>query len=110
MAKLNARGWELYKKWEQIYEDELHRLQAEKNDPDFTEGWCIIDTYDFVKTVEDEVGLLVFGYDEGIGAYFGFWEEHGGDDDICFRDVEGREYTFAEVEKLVVPYYDEYYG
>ena len=110
MAKLNAKGWELYKEWERIYEDELHRLQDEMHDPDFVEGWCIIDDYRFVKTVEDQVGLLVFGYDEGVGAYFDFWTEHGGENEICFTDINGKDYTFAEVEKLVVPYYENYYG
>lgn len=109
MAKLTEEGWELFRKWEKIYEDERERIASELNDPDYTEGWCIIDNYDFVKTVEDEVGLLIFGYDEGIGSYFEFWEAHGEPNDVCFTDINGHDYTFAEVEKLVVPYYTEYF-
>lgn len=62
--KLNDKGWELYYKWESIYEAELKRLQEERNDPDYFDGWCIIDNSDFVKNIDDLVGLLCFGDDD----------------------------------------------
>ena len=63
LASLNEAGWELYSEWEMIYHAELNRLRAEQNDPDFHEGWCIIDNEHFVRNIEDEVGLRIFGYD-----------------------------------------------
>lgn len=104
---MNAKGWELFKKWEAIYEKELQLLREEMNDPEYEEGWSIIDDYDFVKTIDDEIGLLVFGYDDGIDYYFDFWEQHGGLNEVCFTDIDGNDYTFAEVKERIVPYYEE---
>lgn len=107
MAKLNEKGWKKFNEWNAIYEKELERLRVELNDPDYFEGWCIIDNYDFVKTIEDEIGLLIFGYDESIGWYFDEWDNYA--DDVCFRDINGKEYTFKEVEEAMQPYYEDYW-
>ena len=105
MLTLNKKGWEMFDKWQSIYEEELKRLREEMNDPDYTEGWCIIDNYNHVKTLEDEVGLLIFGYDEHIDSYFDEWR--GVWEDGFFRDAFGKEYTLAEVEQACMPFYEK---
>lgn len=59
--KLNAKGMEIYKVWERKYYDELDRIRKETNDLDYEEGWCIVDN---PKTLDDEIGILIFGYDD----------------------------------------------
>lgn len=108
MATMNKRGQELYNKWDAIYRAELEKLRAEKNDPEYQEGWCIIDDYEHVKTLKDEVGLLVFGYDDCLNYYFDEWRDEYASGEGFFRDVYGREYTLAEVEAACAPYYDDY--
>lgn len=107
MAKLNEKGWKKFNEWNAIYEKELERLRIELNDPDYFEGWCIIDDYDHVKTIEDEVGLLVFGYDENIDWYFDEWRDIYKDDEAFFTDINGKDYTLKEVEDAIRPYYSE---
>lgn len=107
MAKLTKQGWEKFHEWEKIYDAELKRLQEELNDPDYFEGWCMINNYDFVKTLDDEVGILIFGYEEAIGWYFDEWEKYK--DEVCFTDINGVNYTFQEVENAVIPYYTGFY-
>ena len=107
MAKLTEKGWEKFNEWYKNYQTELERLRLLYNDKDYEEGWSIIDNYDYVKTLDDEVGLLIFGYDESIGYYFDEWEKYI--DDVCFVDINGVEYTFRQVEEAVEPYYTEYY-
>lgn len=106
MARLNAKGWELFYKWEQLYNNELERMRKELGDQEFVEGWCILDNYDCVKTLDDEVGLLIFGYDEHIDNYFNDWR--GVWDDGFFKDASGKEYSLEEVERACLPYYEEY--
>lgn len=62
--KLNKSGVEVYNKWSGIYNSELEKLRTENNDPDFCEGWCIIDDDSHIHNIEDEIGLLIFGYDD----------------------------------------------
>lgn len=62
--KLNAKGWKIFDKWDGIYADELERLRKEKNDSDYIEGWCIIDDDDHVKTIDDAIGISIFGDDD----------------------------------------------
>ena len=58
---LNAKGMEIFNIWERKYYDELERIRKETNDPDYEEGWCIID---YPETLEDEIGILIFGDDD----------------------------------------------
>lgn len=62
--KLNKQGQKLYDKWEHIYYDELVKIREQTNDPDFCEGWCIIDDWDHIHNIDDEIGLLIFGYED----------------------------------------------
>lgn len=103
--KLNKAGCKLFNEWDRKYRAELARLQKELNDPEYTEGWCIIDNYDYVKTVSDEVGLLVYGYDDCLMAMFDEWRGMGWNNNDFFADSYGVEYTIDEVEKLARKYF-----
>ena len=62
--KLNAKGEALYDKWERIYWEEITKQREQRGDPDFCEGWCIIDDWDHIHDINDEIGLLIFGYED----------------------------------------------
>ena len=62
--KLNEKGKALADKWYGIYRDEIHKIREETNDPGYDEGWCVIDDYDHIRSVEDECGVLLQGYDD----------------------------------------------
>lgn len=104
--KLNKKGEKLYNKWQNIYVEELTKQREQRGDPEWFEGWCIIDDYDHIQTLEDEVGLLVFGYDGCLENYFEQWREHYENDECFFRDAFGKGYTLAEVEQACMPFYD----
>lgn len=74
----------IYNEWETKYHNELERLQKEMNNPDYHEGWCIIETGDFVKTLDDVVGLMIFGYDDNALGTIDEWIENDGEDDTYF--------------------------
>ena len=100
---MNKKGFELYKKWEAIYYKELERLQ--KEDPDFEEGWCIIDNDNFVKTADDLVGLLLFGYDDNIFNVIDEWKKYdlvGGTD----RLYDNIDLTVDELAERLKEYFD----
>ena len=44
-----------------MYEAELEKRTQE--DPDFFEGWDIINDSDHIKTIDDAADLLIFGYE-----------------------------------------------
>lgn len=62
--ELNKQGQKLYDKWEHIYFDELTKIREQTGDPDFCEGWSIIDDWDHIHDIDDEIGLLIFGYED----------------------------------------------
>lgn len=104
---MNELGKALYNKWDRIYRGELQRIRAERNDPEYIEGWCIIDNYDFVKTLEDEVGLLIFGYDDGLPQMFeNQWPKIYREDEYFFTDINGKDYTLKEVKEKCKLYFD----
>lgn len=104
--KLNAKGKELYKIWEHNYHKENDNLGGNYANGDIVEGWCIIDNDDYVKTLTDECGLLVFGYDDNAINTIDEWIEDWGADDVCFTDIDGKTYTFAEVKAELLKYFE----
>ena len=80
--KLNKSGWELYSKWQDIYFDELNKQRAELNEPDYIEGWCIIDDDEHCPTIDDYVGLAVYGDDDD--AIYHILENYRPDDHYAY--------------------------
>lgn len=104
--KLNAKGNELYKIWEQNYHKENDILGGDYANGDIVEGWSIIDNDDYVKTLTDECGLLIFGYDDNVVNVIDEWIEDYGADDVYFKDIDGKFYTFAEVKAELLKYFE----
>jgi len=96
--KLNAKGMELYNKWEGIYYDELEKQRKERNDPEWIEGWCIIDDNEHCPTIEDYVGLAIFG-DNDDAIYHVLDNFNAGD-----RYAYG--YTAEQFVEMLKPYFD----
>ena len=99
--KLNAKGNELYNIWEQNYHKENDRLGGNSANGYFVEGWCIIDNDNYVKTLTDECGLLIFGYDVDAIWTVNEWIEMYGADDVIF---EG--YTCADIKVELLKYFE----
>ncbi len=104
--KLNDKGNELYDIWYANYRKENDNLGGDYANGDIVEGWCIIDNNDYVKTLTDECGLLVFGYDDNAINVIDEWIEDYGADDVCFTDIDGKTYTFAEVKAELLKYFE----
>ena len=107
IMKLNDKGIKKYNAWEKIYEMELDRLRILMDDPDYFEGWSIVDNDLFVRTFDDLIGLLVFGYGEDIGWNIEEWKTIYKPEDIFFEDVDGKKHTVEEtINELMTCYED----
>lgn len=104
--KLNAKGNELYKIWEQNYCNENDNLGGDSANGDYVEGWFIIDNDDYVKTLTDECGLLIFGYDDDVFGIVDEWIELYGADDVIFTDYYGNKYTCADIKTELLKYFE----
>lgn len=82
MFKLTEKGIAERDRMEQKYYAELGVLRKEKNDPEYLEGWCIIDTDKYIKTLDDEIALLVYGYDDDVLDTISEWNDLYGDEPI----------------------------
>lgn len=102
--KLNAKGKELYDIWERNYCEENDRLGGNSAKGDYIEGWCIIDNDDYVKTLTDECGLLIFGYCDDAMYVVEEWMENCNcsGEDICAYD-----FTFTEVLDELKKYFED---
>ena len=74
----------IYNEWATKYDNELERLKKEYNNPDYHEGWCIIETNEFIKTLDDVVGLMIFGYDDNALGTIDEWIELDGEEGTYF--------------------------
>lgn len=84
MVRMKDSAKLIYDKWETKYWNELKRLKKEYNEPDYHEGWCIIDNDDFIKTLDDVVGLFIFGYDDNALGTIDEWIEIYGENDTYY--------------------------
>lgn len=75
--ELNESGLKLREKWLNIYEAQLDIIRDAIHDKEFFEGWFIIDTAHIVRTIEDECGLMLQGYDEEAISIVDEWKENG---------------------------------
>ena len=99
--KMNDKGKELYEVWEQNYYKENDKLGGNSAEGDFVEGWCIIDNYDYIHTLNDECGLWLFGYDDNALSEVEDRIEKYGEDDICVFN-----YTFGDLRREMLKYFD----
>lgn len=101
--KLNAKGRELYNTWWHNYCAENDRLGGNSTNHDFVEGWCIIDNDNYVKTLTDECGLLIFGYDTDTINVVDGWIEDYGNETI---KIGSNEYTYADIRNELIKYFE----
>lgn len=100
--RLNKAGMKIFDKWEHIYLDELTKQREQRGDPDYEEGWCIIDDADHVKTEEDAIGIAIFGDDDNaIYHIMDYVERYVGIDEEWACGVTARQM----VERLT-PYFE----
>lgn len=97
--KLNTKGLELYDKWEHIYYDELDKERKERNDPNWIEGWCIIDDWDHIHDINDEIGLLIFGYEDCAMGHLMEWA-NSPDEVYIFG------FTYRQIVEMMKEYFD----
>lgn len=100
--KMNAEGKKLYDVWYANYCKENDKLGGNSANGDFVEGWAIIDNADYVKTLEDFCGLMLFGYDNDAVWMVENWIEMYGNDEII---VNG--YTCEDVRKELIKYFEQ---
>ena len=81
---LTELGRMVYNQWNDIYWKEIKRLQEEKNNPTYGEGWFILDNANFIRGIDDEIGLLIFGYEDGVLDILREWKEDYGDAEYIF--------------------------
>lgn len=100
---LTAEGKRLSDKFDRYYKEELECLRREFGDPNYFEGWCIIDTPKYVKTLEDVCGLAIYGEDDAISHLKEFINTEG-EDAIYDLGFTGREVLYK-----LLTYYKLYY-
>lgn len=96
--KLNEKGKEVYSAWEKKYYAELERIRKELNDPEWSEGWCIIDNDDFEHDINDIVGVMIFGDD--VSAIYNILEHFRPSDHYAYG------YTATQVVEMMKQYFD----
>lgn len=99
MLKFNEKGEQTYQKWEDIYYAELAKMRQEMNDPEYIEGWCIIDDWDHIHNIEDEIGLLLFGYEDLAMGHIMEWCDDP-DDEYMFG------YSYRKIVEMMKEYFD----
>lgn len=99
--KLNAEGKKLYDIWYQNYCKENDNLGGNSAEGDFVEGWSIVDNTDYIKTLTDVCGLLIFGYDEDAIGTVDEWIEIYGSTDKAYG------FTYTEIRAELPKYFEE---
>ena len=70
---MNDKGNAAFARIMRMYYDELTAERKKRNEPDWNEGWSIIDDADHIKTLEDEAALLIFAYDSKAVSVLEEW-------------------------------------
>lgn len=76
--RLTEKGWAAYNRANAVYEAEIQKLRDEFHDPDYMEGWSIIDDYEHIHNVDEEIDLLIFGYMEYVIDVLAEWVKSDG--------------------------------
>lgn len=101
--KLNRAGLKLYDVWQEKYFKENDRLGGNSAEGEFVDGWCIIDNSDFIKSITDDCGLMIFGYDENAIDHIAECIDMYGADDVCSE----LGYTFGDLKNELEKYFEE---
>lgn len=101
--KLNSKGKELHDIWWKNYCTENDKLGGNSANHEFVEGWCIIDNDDYIKTLTDECGLLIFGYDDYAMFTVAEWIEDYGNEKIKIGSIY---YTYEDVMNELKKYFE----
>ena len=102
--KLNQAGKKLFNIWGEKFYKENDRLGGNSSEGEFVGGWCIIDNSDFIKSITDNCGLWIFGYDEGAideidNCIEIFGDTQCGKHDYTFGDLKNELLKYFEVEE-----------
>ena len=97
--KMNIKGKELYKLWEQKYYTENDKLGGNSAEGDFVEGWSIVDNTDYIKTLSDVCGLLIFGYDNDAVNTVDEWME-------IYGNEKAYGFTYEEIKVELLKYFE----
>ena len=99
--RLNKKGQELYDIWYANYCKENDKLGGNSANGDFVEGWSIIDNDECIKTITDECGCLIFGYDDNVFNILDEWPEDWDETEKCCGG-----FTITEIKNELLKYFD----
>ena len=98
--KMKDNASPIFAKWEKLYCQENDKLGGNSENRDFVEGWCIIENDTYVKTLDDVVGLLIFGYDDSALSMVNDWIAADGEEDnylgFKLRDIKNKLKNYYE--------------
>ena len=92
----------IFDKWANIYYQENDKLGGDSQNNDFVEGWSIIEDTAHVKTLDDAVGLLIFGYDDNALSTVEDWIET----DENGEDAEYLGFRLGDIKNKLENYYE----
>ena len=98
--QMKDNAWDLFDKWASIYNQENDKLGGNSQNNEFVEGWSIIEDTNHVKTLDDAVGLLIFGYDDNALSTVDDWIEIDGE------DAEYLGFRLGDIKNKLENYYE----
>ena len=99
---MKDNAWDIFNKWENIYYQENNKLGGNSQNNEFVEGWSIIEDTDHVKTIDDAVGLLIFGYDDNALTTVDEWIET----DTDKEDAKYLGFRLGDIRNKLKDYYE----
>lgn len=100
--QMKDNAWTLFDKWASIYNQENDKLGGNSQNNEFVKGWSIIEDTAHVKTLDDAVGLLIFGYDDNALSTVDEWI--GTDKDG--EDAEYLGFRLGDIRTKLKDYYE----
>lgn len=87
--ELTRKGEDAVSRMWKMYHHEL--AERQKADPDFVDGWGIIDNKRYIKTIDDEVDVLMGAYGNDVLNVLSDWVDPSNIDDKCCADWSVKE-------------------
>lgn len=100
--QMKDNAWDLFDKWASIYNQENDKRGGNSQNNEFVEGWSIIENTDHVKTLDDAVGLLIFGYDDNALSTIDEWIETDEDGE----DAKYLGFRLGDIRNKLEDYYE----